>query len=59
MASNAPMTHLRRSAILLLALDDESAAMVLRQLPAREVQEVSRRQVRDLLFLAIEAANLQ
>ena len=37
MASNANMTHLRRSAILLLALDDESAAMVLRQLPAREV----------------------
>ena len=46
MASNAPMTHLRRSAILLLALDDESAAMVLRQLPAREVQEVSQEMAR-------------
>ncbi|HEX5954244.1 MAG TPA: flagellar motor switch protein FliG [Rhodanobacteraceae bacterium] len=40
------MTHLRRSAILLLALDDESAAMVLRQLPAREVQEVSQEMAR-------------
>jgi flagellar motor switch protein FliG len=46
MASNATMTHLRRSAILLLALDDESAAMVLRQLPAREVQEVSQEMAR-------------
>lgn len=46
MASNANMTHLRRSAILLLALDDESAAMVLRQLPAREVQEVSQEMAR-------------
>jgi flagellar motor switch protein FliG len=40
------MTHLRRSAILMLALDDESAAMVLRQLPAREVQEVSQEMAR-------------
>jgi flagellar motor switch protein FliG len=40
------MTHLRRSAILLLALDDDSAAMVLRQLPAREVQEVSQEMAR-------------
>ncbi len=46
MASNSTMTHLRRSAILLLALDDESAAMVLRQLPAREVQEVSQEMAR-------------
>ena len=46
MASNATMTHVRRSAILLLALDDESAAMVLRQLPAREVQEVSQEMAR-------------
>ena len=46
MASNATMTHVRRSAILLLALDDESAAMVLRQLPAREVQEVSHEMAR-------------
>lgn len=46
MASNANMTHLRRSAILLLALDDESAAMVLRQLPAREVQDVSQEMAR-------------
>jgi flagellar motor switch protein FliG len=46
MASNATMTHLRRSAILLLALDDDSAAMVLRQLPAREVQEVSQEMAR-------------
>jgi flagellar motor switch protein FliG len=46
MANNATMTHLRRSAILLLALDDESAAMVLRQLPAREVQEVSQEMAR-------------
>lgn len=46
MASNPNMTHLRRSAILMLALDDESAAMVLRQLPAREVQEVSQEMAR-------------
>jgi len=46
MASNANMSNLRRSAILLLALDDESAAMVLRQLPAREVQEVSQEMAR-------------
>jgi flagellar motor switch protein FliG len=46
MASNPTMTHLRRSAILMLALDDESAAMVLRQLPAREVQEVSQEMAR-------------
>jgi flagellar motor switch protein FliG len=46
MASNATMTHVRLSAILLLALDDESAAMVLRQLPAREVQEVSQEMAR-------------
>lgn len=46
MTSNATMTHLRRSAILLLALDDESAAMVLRQLPAREVQGVSQEMAR-------------
>lgn len=46
MASNATMTHLRRSAILLLALDDESAAMVLRHLPAREVQDVSQEMAR-------------
>ncbi|HJR14742.1 MAG TPA: flagellar motor switch protein FliG [Rhodanobacteraceae bacterium] len=46
MASNATMTNVRRSAILLLALDDESAAMVLRQLPAREVQEVTQEMAR-------------
>lgn len=46
MGSNATMSNVRRSAILLLALDDESAAMVLRQLPAREVQEVSQEMAR-------------
>jgi flagellar motor switch protein FliG len=40
------MTNVRRSAILLLALDDESAAQVLRQLPARDVQEVSQEMAR-------------
>ncbi len=42
----AQMTNVRRSAILLLALDDESAAQVLRQLPPRDVQEVSQEMAR-------------
>lgn len=46
MKPDAPMSNVRRSAILLLALDDESAAQVLRQLPAREVQEVSQEMAR-------------
>lgn len=41
MTTDAAMSNLRRSAILLLALDDDDAAMVLRRLPSREVQEVS------------------
>lgn len=36
------LPNVRRSAVLLMALDDESAAMVLKQLPSQEVQEVSR-----------------
>ncbi|HEU0277938.1 MAG TPA: flagellar motor switch protein FliG [Rhodanobacteraceae bacterium] len=46
MTPEPQMTNVRRSAILLLALDDESAAQVLRQLPARDVQEVSQEMAR-------------
>ncbi|HET7267187.1 MAG TPA: flagellar motor switch protein FliG [Oleiagrimonas sp.] len=40
------MTNLRRSAILLLTLDEENAANVMRHLPARDVQMVSHEMAR-------------
>ena len=36
-----PLSHTRRAAILLLALDEDSAAEVFRHLSAREVQDIS------------------
>lgn len=44
--ANPNMSSLRRSAILLLTLDEETAAAVLRHLPARDIQEVSQQMAR-------------
>src|SRR5699024_7133178 len=46
MTDREPMTNTRRSAILLLALDEDSAAEVFRHLPARDVQAVSQEMAR-------------
>lgn len=43
---NASMSNIRRSAVLLLALDEETAAAVLRHLPSRDIQEVSQQMAR-------------
>src|SRR3546814_4005402 len=44
--TNLTMSNARRSAILLLALDEDSAAAVFRHLTARDVQEVSQEMAR-------------